>query len=803
MRTGFAMRRFSPWLAMCCTWFALTCSIEGQQQKLAPLPVRDALVEFALTPAPISLSPDNKWIAFTINDPNRTRFVSDKRHQWISPSGTPVQFVGCDIWLANIETGETLNLTRGRGNSWAPAWSPDGRYLAFYSDRGGIANLWIWAQSSRTFRKLSALTVYGYQGLSTARWTADSRKVLLSVLPEKTTIEEAAALTVGMPQRGTRDDQNAENGSGVKVFTSRAVSRDSASKVTEQLANAFDTYINGYVADMALIDVAGGDVRRLFRGEKPCGYWPSPDGSHIALTNLKSGERGRVYDLVTISLSDGGERILAKDLQQGFVGFAVSWSADSRTLSYTSYEVTSGAPGHRECYLVSVSGGEPRKVSNGPGSGFSQPFRAPLWDSDGQYFYLLASNSVWRISRVDGIARELARIPNRTISDIVTSTEPGRLWSPDAGRSLIVSTLDPESRRVGFSKVNSLTGEVTTLVEENKVYGGNNALLATAVAAPSSQTFIYVAEDAAHSPDFWTADAEFRNAHRLTHINPQFDKYLMGTGRLIEWQDGNGQRLSGALLLPAGYEAGKRYPLIVQQYPDAALSAQVNLFGFKSNSALDSVDNKQLLATRGYAVLMADSKTRVGSHMQDIAKSVLPGVDKVIEMGVADPERLGVIGFSHGGYSVLSLIVQTTRFKAAVDWAGPGNLITMYGQMDPDGRDHWHRWAEVYGAKIGGTPWEFRDRYVENSPIFHFDKVQTPLLIVWGTAENVTPSFLGDEIFVAFRRLGKEVEYARYEGEDHRFRNFQNKVDYCSRMLAWFDKWLTVSRSGNSIQERR
>jgi len=776
---------------MCCAWFTLTCSIEAQQQQLAPLPVRDALMEFALTPAPISLSSDNQWIAFTINDPNRTSFVSDKRHQWISVSGTPPGFIGCDIWLTNIKTGETRNLTQGRGSSWAPVWSPDGEYLAFFSDRGGVAHLWIWGKSSRTFRSLSALTVYTYQGLTTSRWTADSKKVLLSVLPEKTTIEQAAALTVGVPQSETRD-KTAEKGSSVKVFTSAAVSKDSASIGTAQSANASDTYVNGYVADLALVDVAGGSVRRLVRSQKPCGYWPSPDGSHVAFTNVKNGARGPIYDLVTISLSDAGKQILAKDLQQGYLGLAVSWSPDSRTLSYASYEATSGAPGRGECYLVSVSGGEPRRITNVPSLGFSQSHRAPLWDSAGRYFYLLASNSVWRISSADGIASELARIPYRTITDIVTSTEAGRLWSPDAGRSLIVSTLDPESRRVGFSRVNALTGEVTTLVEENKVYGGNNTLLVTAVASPASQTFVYVAEDAAHGPDFWAADADFRNAHRLTHINPQFDKYLMGTAHLIEWRGVNGQRLRGALLLPAGYEAGKRYPLIVETYPEEAFATHVNLFGFKSNGAVNSVNNKQLLATRGYAVLMADCKTRVGSHMQDIAKSVLPGVDKVIEMGVADPERLGLMGHSHGGYSVLSLIVQTTRFKAAIDWAGPANLMAMYGQMDPDGRDHWQKWTEVFGAKVGGTPWEFRERYVENSPVFHFDKVQTPLLIVWGAADNVTPSLLGDEIFVGLRRLGKEVEYAKYDGEDHGFRNSPNEIDYCSRMIAWFDKWLTV-----------
>ena len=112
--------------------------------------------------------------------------------------------------------------------------------------------------------------------------------------------------------------------------------------------------------------------------------------------------------------------------------------------------------------------------------------------------------------------------------------------------------------------------------------------------------------------------------------------------------------------------------------------------------------------------------------MADLLKTVIPGVDRVVELGIADPDRLGVMGHSYGGYSTLSLIVQTTRFKAAVDSAGPADLISVYGQMDKTGSSGAIGWSETGQGGMVGTPWQFRDRYIENSPIFYLDRWNTP-----------------------------------------------------------------------------
>jgi dipeptidyl aminopeptidase/acylaminoacyl peptidase len=207
--------------------------------------------------------------------------------------------------------------------------------------------------------------------------------------------------------------------------------------------------------------------------------------------------------------------------------------------------------------------------------------------------------------------------------------------------------------------------------------------------------------------------------------------------------------------------------------------------------------NMQMLATRGYAVLYPDIPQRVGTPMRDIAAAVLPAVDKVIELGIADPERLGVFGQSYGGYSTISLLVQTSRFKGALMSAGLADLVSNYGTFS-GGSASGIGWSETGQALMVGTPWEYRERYLENSPIFYLDRVTTPLLIVHGDRDEAVSVAQGDEVFVGLRRLGKEVEYRRYGGEGHVPQGRANVADYWNAVIGWFDRWVKGSVKGRA-----
>jgi len=440
--------------------------------------------------------------------------------------------------------------------------------------------------------------------------------------------------------------------------------------------------------------------------------------------------------------------------------------------------------------------GKKQKATEQKHPSFDTWGRPPLWDAAGENIYLTASDDfrltreilskptrslsyissdvLWKISLTSRLAAPLASIPNRDIEEIV-SVGGNCIWSPDGGASCCIRTRDDQTKQAGFYKIALATGISAKLLEEDKSYSS---------VSPNGQRVAYVVQDAKRPSDVWIADSEFVKPKQLTRINPQLDQYLMGASRLIEWRGLDGQVLHGALLLPADYQEGKQYPLIVHVYGGLSGSNTVNRFGLW----LTSEDNMQLLATRGYAVLLPDAPLRQGTPMQDMAKVVLPGVNRVIELGIADPDRLGVMGSSYGGYSTLALIVQTPRFKAAIMKAGTGNLFSIYGEMGNDGSMNFGvGWAEDGQGRMGGTPWDLRERYIENSPVFYLDRVRTPLFIAQGTEDDTTAPFLSDEIFVDLRRLGREVLYAKYAGEGHGFWGHANTVDYWKRMIDWFD----------------
>jgi dipeptidyl aminopeptidase/acylaminoacyl peptidase len=137
----------------------------------------------------------------------------------------------------------------------------------------------------------------------------------------------------------------------------------------------------------------------------------------------------------------------------------------------------------------------------------------------------------------------------------------------------------------------------------------------------------------------------------------------------------------------------------------------------------------------------------------------------------------------------MSLLVQTKRFKAAVESAGFSDLIADYGQMRSDGTAY-GMLLETGQGLMGGTPWQYRERYIQNSPFFYFDRIETPLLMIHGAEDPFVQAYLADQVFVGLRRLGKEVEYAKYGGEAHWLTSYENQVDAWSRIISWFDRFL-------------
>lgn len=744
-----------------------------------PLSVEESLAALTLAfRTPIDLSPDGKWIAYTLKDPHKGQSVEEEeRNRFFTETGVPGNHVGCDVWITHVVTRETRNLTQGKGSSWGPAWSPDGTHLAFYSDRNGQARLWVWNVANDRLTQVSDAIVRPRDGFDLIRWAQDSRRVLIKLLPAGESLKEANEIITSATN--SREQEKRQTGSTVLIYRSAAAPKSAPAATGNDTAVHQNPQTRALRADLALIDIRSQKVERIARGYNPLWYGLSPDGQSVAFTTNK-GQPGNnnyrtIFDLLVIS-KGGPPKVVTADITQAAVWFNVSWSPDGKWLSYTVY-------GEGSCYLASVNGSAVRKITAlPPVTSFPRP---PLWDATGETVYLQTARGLWKVSIATGLAAEVARIPDRALIAIAGRRDDSLLWSTDKGAATIVITLNDQTKQSGFYKVDLKTGAYNRLLEEDKSYGFD--LEFNLDLSNDGQTLVYTAEDGAHCRNFWAVNTNFQQPRPITDINPQFNRRQMGQGRIIEWTSQSGQKLRGVLVLPSGYVEGRKYPLIVRVYGGWNQSDVLHAFGFTPASTFE---NLQLFATRGYALLLPDAPLGIGTPMKDLAGTILPGVNKAIEIGVADPDRLGVMGQSFGGYGTLSLIVQTSRFRAAIMRAGFGNLIGIYGEMGKDGSAYGIGVIEDGSARMRGSPWEFRERFLENSPIFYLDKVQTPLFIVHGTEDTAAAPFLADEVFVGLRRLGKEALYAKYQGEGHGLRTYANQVDYWYRAIEWFDKYL-------------
>jgi dipeptidyl aminopeptidase/acylaminoacyl peptidase len=181
----------------------------------------------------------------------------------------------------------------------------------------------------------------------------------------------------------------------------------------------------------------------------------------------------------------------------------------------------------------------------------------------------------------------------------------------------------------------------------------------------------------------------------------------------------------------------------------------------------------------------------------ELSKGVLPAVDKAIELGIADPKRLGLMGQSFGGFSTYGLVTQTTRFQAAVALAGLSDLASLYAQFDARQRygafpqeDLFYMFlAESGQERLGNPPWRDFGRYIRNSPIFYVDRVETPLMIIQGDMDYVAMQ-QGEQFFMSLYRQNKRAEFLRYWGEGHVLEGPANIRDMWQRIYAWFDELL-------------
>ncbi len=292
--------------------------------------------------------------------------------------------------------------------------------------------------------------------------------------------------------------------------------------------------------------------------------------------------------------------------------------------------------------------------------------------------------------------------------------------------------------------------------------------------------FLFMESDGDFPEELYAADRDFTAVKKLTNLNPQFKGKALSHTELISYRDADGKELSGVLYYPAHYEEGKTYPLITEvyeQYFNNGFNATLNIF-----------------TSAGYAVLHPSVDFTTGYPGEAWAKGALAAINKVIEMGVADPDRLGIQGTSYGGYATVLLLTQTDRFKAAINNSGKVNMVSFYTQSPRLGVRNIHA-PEKSQDRIGGTLWEYPERYLAHSAILNADRITTPLLCITGDLDPNVEALQSQEIFYALRRLGKKCVWLRYRNGPHGGPNSPDeRRDMYRRMLDWYGTYLKTPK---------
>ncbi len=303
--------------------------------------------------------------------------------------------------------------------------------------------------------------------------------------------------------------------------------------------------------------------------------------------------------------------------------------------------------------------------------------------------------------------------------------------------------------------------------------------------ADSADVAVFTRQTFQQFPDYWTSDLGFGNPTQVTDANPQIADFAWGSRILVDYVDKRGHKLQATLALPAGYVQGKTYPMIVYFYEK--MSQRHHEF---SLPVYDDRPHMSTYASNGYLVLMPDIVFDMGYPGSSALDDVTSAVKKVIDLGYADAERVGLQGHSWGGYETSFILTQTDMFACIVTGAPLTDLMSMNNilyKSSGGGNGPILQWSQ---GRMGDTPWDDGERWRSQSPIEHVRDIQTPFLILQGTADGAVDWNQGLELYTAARRLGKKVILLSYPGEPHHLSKEPNQKDFQVRMRQFFDHYL-------------
>jgi len=457
-----------------------------------------------------------------------------------------------------------------------------------------------------------------------------------------------------------------------------------------------------------------------------------------------------------------------------------AWAPDEKSIAFTHSRASAPEGWHSDISVVDIATGKVTLLAGTPAAEMQ-----PLFSPDGSTIAFIrgenptADFSGWRVEllpmpgSLKGIARTLAATPNEMPILIGWSADGKTLFFEEAFRMVhILGALPVSGDAPAILSASDKLVEFVSLNRNGTVFG-------------------FTMQDSATPQEAYMAAVPTRGNLTVQSVsaeNSDIAKMPVPKMEILGWKSSDGTLIEGILTYPLGYETGKKYPLVLSVHGGPAEKFSQSYFG------QPDVYPYVMWSKNGYAILRinprgsggygaAFRKANVANWNGGPYDDLMSGVDKVIAMGVADPARLTVVGWSYGGYMTANITTRTNRFKAAVVGAGPVNLVSQAGTSDL---------PEMIPAYMAAYPWEKPDVYRSQSPIFSVSKVKTPTMILHGTDDTRVPYSQGQEWHAALRALSVESTFVGYPRSGHVVREPQLMKDLQLRVLEWIERHLAA-----------
>jgi dipeptidyl aminopeptidase/acylaminoacyl peptidase len=607
----------------------------------------------------LDFAPDHTRVVFTVTEPAK---------------GTARQR---NVWMLDVASGRVRQLTFSAKSDSAPRWAPDGRSIAFLSDRDGAAQLYLLPMGGGEAEKITDRK----ESIGSFRWSPDGRQIALLMAEPKP-----------------------------DALQKRETDKDDA-RVAEKEER---------LARLWTLDVSSHALKQLTSAPFRIGQIEfAPDGGRLIAAAAAKPHEDRFNEAIYgVDLQDG--RFTPIATPRGPMG-ALALSPDGRTIAYVCARVD-GPEAHDLCLQPAAGGG----ARNLTAATLDRPVSQPKW------------------------------IDDQTLALSVAS-----------GFQTSVAIIGPEGR------AQSLDG-----------LGVNPSAFAR---APNG-TLVYVGETATKAPELWIKTPNAA-ARAITTFNERWATRPVVAPELVKYTSADGTEIEAALLKPSAI-SHQPWPavIIVHGGPTGRWSDTFEAWG-------------QLLVSRGYAVLYPNVRGSTGYGQRFVEMNrgdwgggdftdVMAGADWLVARGIADPNRLGIGGWSYGGYMAAWAVTQTQRFKAAVSGAPVIDMASEFGTENGSAYDEW----------FYGTPYEKLDGFIKSSPMTFVKNAKTPTLLLQGEDDTTDPIGQSQQFYRGLKRYGVESDLVLYPREPHGLREEKHLVDRLTRILAWYDKYLAPARSSDSPQ---